>query len=293
MALPSLPLQLTSGGGDKTKQNTENIDRLYSYLQSLIDAFPNAVGQAIDPTEGFSGDGALTISDEPTDIVYTPGSGLSEDENLVGHIDIAYTKPRFATAVLIQYRQVGVDNFSSVTDTASPSRLSNLSVGTEYEVQIAGESANGSVGPFSPLTVVTIDATQGFAKAPADAQYWLSEAHTRLPDALVVSGEAGVVDVDLPTATIGIEVNGIANAKLAQMPANTIHGNNTGGAGDVLNLTGAQARAVILGSADTGWSTTNVTPDKVYDANATTTDELADVLGTLIATLITKGVLSA
>jgi hypothetical protein len=43
----------------------------------------------------------------------------------------------------------------------------------------------------------------------------------------------------------------------------------------------------------TGWAVTNVTPDKVYDANATTTDELADVLGTLITDLIAKGIISA
>jgi hypothetical protein len=44
----------------------------------------------------------------------------------------------------------------------------------------------------------------------------------------------------------------------------------------------------------TGWgSITNVTPDKAFDANATTTDELADVLGTLIAQLVTYGILGA
>lgn len=45
---------------------------------------------------------------------------------------------------------------------------------------------------------------------------------------------------------------------------------------------------------NTGWgSITNVSSDKAYDANATTIDELADVLGTLIATLVTYGVLGA
>jgi hypothetical protein len=40
------------------------------------------------------------------------------------------------------------------------------------------------------------------------------------------------------------------------------------------------------------YSATNVTTDRAYDANATSTDELADVLGTLIADLKTAGVLS-
>lgn len=42
-----------------------------------------------------------------------------------------------------------------------------------------------------------------------------------------------------------------------------------------------------------GWAgnQSNVTTDRTFDANSTTTDELADVLGTLIADLLAKGVL--
>ena len=43
----------------------------------------------------------------------------------------------------------------------------------------------------------------------------------------------------------------------------------------------------------TGWSVTNVTTDKVYNADATTLDEVADVLGTLITYLISLGILAA
>jgi hypothetical protein len=44
---------------------------------------------------------------------------------------------------------------------------------------------------------------------------------------------------------------------------------------------------------NTGWSVTNVSSDKTFDANATTVNELADVLGTLIDTLKTYGILGA
>ena len=43
----------------------------------------------------------------------------------------------------------------------------------------------------------------------------------------------------------------------------------------------------------TGWAATNVTTDKIFNANATTLDEVADVLGTLINYLISRGDLSA
>lgn len=45
---------------------------------------------------------------------------------------------------------------------------------------------------------------------------------------------------------------------------------------------------------NTGWSSiTNVTTDRAYDANATSLDEIADVLGTLIAQLVSYGILGA
>ena len=44
-------------------------------------------------------------------------------------------------------------------------------------------------------------------------------------------------------------------------------------------------------SRDTGWSVTNVTTARSYDADDTTVDELADVLGTLINYLISLGLL--
>lgn len=43
----------------------------------------------------------------------------------------------------------------------------------------------------------------------------------------------------------------------------------------------------------TGWAVTNEASDKVYDADATTVDELADVLGTLIEELKSKGLVGA
>lgn len=45
-------------------------------------------------------------------------------------------------------------------------------------------------------------------------------------------------------------------------------------------------------NAGSAYAATNVTPDRTYDANATTTDELADVLGTLIADLKLTGLIA-
>ena len=49
----------------------------------------------------------------------------------------------------------------------------------------------------------------------------------------------------------------------------------------------------LLLETTTAWGTiSNVTTDRTYDADATSTAELADVLGTLISDLKTKGVIN-
>ena len=46
-------------------------------------------------------------------------------------------------------------------------------------------------------------------------------------------------------------------------------------------------------ATSTGWAVTNVTEDKVYDADLTTVNELADVLGTLVDALKTANIIAA
>jgi len=49
----------------------------------------------------------------------------------------------------------------------------------------------------------------------------------------------------------------------------------------------------VVATGSTGWTMSNVSSDKVLDADSTTLDELADVVGTLIDTLKAKGILGA
>lgn len=64
---------------------------------------------------------------------------------------------------------------------------------------------------------------------------------------------------------------------------------------DRANHTGTQASSTISGldiPQPNGYTPTNVSTDRTYDANATDVNELADVLGTLIADLQAAGILS-
>lgn len=84
-------------------------------------------------------------------------------------------------------------------------------------------------------------------------------------------------------------------------PLNTLHvigtlrfvtGNQ--GAGKVLVSDAAGVADWVTGVSGTGqvYTPSNVTIDRSYDANATTLDEIADVLGTLIGDLQTSGIIS-
>jgi hypothetical protein len=59
------------------------------------------------------------------------------------------------------------------------------------------------------------------------------------------------------------------------------------------NETGLGFFAATPVAQDTGWSVSNVTADRVFDANSTTIDEIADVLGTLINQLKNLGLIGA
>lgn len=138
-----------------TGDNTRDIETLHEYLLNLIETFANSAGEAIDPTLGQGGDGALTVESIPT-ISTVSGSTLAVDGVVFGHIDITFTKPDRVVEVVIGYRETSVLNYSYIKATDSPARLSSLKVGAAYNIIIAGQAANGSRGDFSTPITVTI-----------------------------------------------------------------------------------------------------------------------------------------
>lgn len=162
MSLP-FPPQLTS-------DNSRDILALQRYLFELINNFDNASGQAIDPTEGQSGNSSLTIIDPPSNIVYTPTSSLSVDGTLFGNISITFTLPARAIGALIYYKEhTDLDYHTSFAKT-SPYSIPNLKVGIEYDLQMAGQAANGDIGPLSSVQMVTMPTTVLGTNTPTNVQ---------------------------------------------------------------------------------------------------------------------------
>jgi hypothetical protein len=94
-----------------------------------------------------------------------------------------------------------------------------------------------------------------------------------------------------PTSTTSLQVRGQGTGTNETLRIE----NSSGTARFVVRDDGAYAFAGgTVGAAQTGYTTfTNLTTDRTCDANATTVDELADILGTLIVDLKTKGIISA
>ena len=223
MTLAKLPLLRQRNILKPEQSNEENIDILYDYLINLESSFANAAGEAIDPSLGQGGDGALDIISIPSNITYPPGSGLSIDGVIFGHVDVVFTLPDRAVQAAIAYREQGVSNFK-VSFGLSPYRIVNLKVGVIYEIKIAGVAANSKIADnlYSVLTIVTIPTAGSVLKAPADAVYWVGTGNGTLTAEVIPSGEPGVVDVAPLTGVIGVTTSGISTGKLADNSVTTV-----------------------------------------------------------------------
>lgn len=89
------------------------------------------------------------------------------------------------------------------------------------------------------------------------------------------------------TTRLTIDENGLTLADAHNLVTGTTTGMKIG-TSTTQKLGFWNATPVVRGSA---WTLTNVTTDRSYDANATTLDEVADALGTLVAELQTMGLL--
>jgi hypothetical protein len=153
---------------------------------------------------------------------------------------------------------------------------------------------HGSTTPTNATVVIFGAKTTGSGSTVQDmsASDLIVKVQNNATSKFVISGSGSVGIVNTaPTSTTSLTVRGQGTGTNETIRVE----NSSGTARFVVRDDGGYSFAGgTVGLAQTGYTTfTNLTTDRTCDANATTIDELADILGTLIEDLKTKGIISA
>jgi pectate lyase-like protein len=207
----------------------------------------------------------LVLSMVASGVTVTPTFGADYDESLVPSIGPSET----ATACFIyepsseQWVQVG--SWSILP--AAASQVSDLAYGGSWD----------GVTTLAPSKNAVYDKIETIVNDTAyDASSWNAVT--------TIAPSKNAVRDKIETLT-----GGETNALVSDTAYNATSWNGVTTIAPSKNAVRDQFETLLGSSA---YTPTNVTTDRSYDANATTTDELADVLGTLISDLQGKGILS-
>jgi hypothetical protein len=146
------------------------------------------------------------------------------------------------------------------------------------------EDASGNNNLAGRIANILTTATHG-SEVSALA-FWVDNLGVGIAEVMRIQGDVGFIWNDAGSSVLDFRVESDTYNAInidASADSIVIMSNTAGKIGFWGHAAAAQPAA---------YTPTNVTPDRSYDANSTTLDEIADVLGTLIADLQTLGVVA-
>jgi hypothetical protein len=170
---------------------------------------------------------------------------------------------------------MGFSNSTALANSLKLTAIHGSTAPTASPFRLQGNKSNGSTG----------------YQALANTEQVISYANFSTELMMQLGNGAMGIRNSAPTNTTTLTVRGQGTSTNECLRAE----DNSGTARFVIRDNGGFAfSGGTVGVAQTGYTTfTNLTTDRTCDANATTVEELADILGTLIEDLKTKGIIAA
>lgn len=160
---------------------------------------------------------------------------------------VAYTLPATSGTLALVGSSPTTDSFTTIqvpagTSPVATSSTDTLTLAETAGIDIVGNSATDTVTfSLDPTELPATGAQAGFLTS-AD---WTTFNGKQASGSYITSLTGDVTASGPGAAAAAIGVNKVANSQLAQMPANTIKGNNTGSTANALDLTSTQVTAAL------------------------------------------------
>jgi hypothetical protein len=207
-----------AAGNPATCEGSEGVDSANQELSKLYD------GSVLVATVGGSAN-AITGSTTPSAPALVDGM-------------MRQIKPIVSNTGAATYNDNGLGAKQLVASNGAALSSGDLQTTTVYLMHYY--AANDEWRVLTPLGTGVASASNAYVTVGNTGS--LSAERAITPDGTTITGTDGGAN---STYGLSLTNNGVSNAKLAQMPANTIKGNNTGATANAADLTASQVKTVL------------------------------------------------